>query len=187
MTFFQSAWCSVPPQRPAHATINKHADVKLTEYKIIKVEQWSGILEPLWLRLPFARLASTEGGQTNVGGGARRCKSATWLSLQQFTLQGITPKPCQNNWNANQIPGGDFGPLGRRNQASLVLWLSLVEWDIDLGSTFCKYLPRGRREGPSTTAERKQPRFLFNVGAARVWLLLEFRFPSLQPIKLMMG
>lgn len=75
---------------------------------------------------------------------------------------------CKSN-----TPGGDFGPLGRRNQASLVLWLIFVEWDIDLGSTFCKYLPRGRREGPSTAAERKQPLFLFKAGAARVRVLLE--------------
>lgn len=34
------------------------------------------------------------------------CKSATCFSLQRFTLQCITPKPCQNNWNANQMPQG---------------------------------------------------------------------------------
>lgn len=53
-----------------------------------------------------------------------------------------------------KYPGGDFGPLGCGNQPSLVLRLIFVEWDIDLGSTFCKYLPRGRREGLSTVAEK---------------------------------
>lgn len=86
-----------------------------------------------------------------------------------------------------KYPRGDFGPLGHRNQASLVLWLIFVEWDIDLGSTFGKYLPRGRQEGPSTAAESQQPLFLFRVWPARVWLPLGFRYPPLQPMKVMMG
>lgn len=71
-----------------------------------------------------------------------------------------------------KYPGGDFGPPGCGNQPSLVLRLIFVEWDIDLGSTFCKYLPRGRREGPGAAAEGKPPRFPFKVWDAKLWMLV---------------
>lgn len=82
---------------------------------------------------------------------------------------------------------GDFGPLGCGNQPSLVLWLIFVEWDIDLGSTFCKYLPHGCQEGSSTAAEGKQPLFLFKVWDAMLWILVEQPDHSLRPVKLMKG
>lgn len=87
-----------------------------------------------------------------------------------------------------KYPGGDFGPLGRRNQPSLVLWLIFVEWDIDLGSTFCKYLPNGPNGGPEHRSGKKTAAVSVESWAhARVWVPLQLRNPSLQPIKLMMG
>lgn len=109
----------------------------------------------------FSLLAPAAQQLSNVGREEQRaalcCKLATCFSLQQFTFRGtqcITPKPCQNNWNANQTPRGDFGLQGSSNLPSLVLWLILVEWNIDLGSAFCKYLPHGHQEGPKHQSKR---------------------------------
>lgn len=87
------------------------------------------------------------------------CKLATWFCLQRFTFRGtrwITPKPCQNNWNANQTPRGDFGLLGSSNLPSPVLWQIFVERNIDFGSTFCKYLPHGHQKGLSIKTKGKK-------------------------------
>lgn len=115
-------------------------NVKLTPYKIIKVGHWSIILEQRgenvmlfiflfsvallsWHKQPRHHSSISNGGREQQC-VALCCKLATWFSLQQFTFRGtqwITPKPCQNNWNANQIPGGDFGLLWSSNLPSPVL------------------------------------------------------------------
>lgn len=132
-------------QMRTHTHNHKRGDsnVKLTPYKIIKVGHWSVILEQrgenvggfFSRSLAFLAQAALAPQQLSNGGREQQrvalcCKLATWFSLQRFTFRGtqcITPKPCQNNWNANQIPRGDFGLLGSSNLPSPVLWLIFVE------------------------------------------------------------
>lgn len=160
-------------------------NVKLTPYKIIKVRHWSVILEQreenvtlFFFFFPVALLSWHEQPRrhSSISNGGREqqcvalcCKLATWFSLQQFTFRGtqwITSEPCQNNWNANQIPRGDFGPLGSSNLPSLVIF---VEWDIDFGSTFCKYLPHGSQKGLSVKTEKESYYTCIYTLEVRVW------------------
>lgn len=122
------------------------------------MEQWSGILqqkchgggrcflELLSWCIPAAA-EGREGSAVNQPYGSA-CSGSPCSALHRSHVKTIGMQI--------KYPGGDFGPLGCGNQPSLVLRLIFVEWDIDLGSTFCKYLPRGRREGPSAVAGRRK-------------------------------
>lgn len=105
---------------------------KLTPHKIIKVEHWSGIWEQggvlfstFFLNtkpcfLGTSRPSTTTAYQMEAESSSvwlLCCKLATWFSMQCFTFTGaqwITPEPCQNNWNANQIPWGWLWSPGTR-------------------------------------------------------------------------
>lgn len=156
-------------RRPAHTTIHESGDVKLTEYEIIKVEQWSGILEQecgccsFFLDLLSWCIPAALG----VQGGLCAVNQPHGLACGGSPCSVLHRSHVKTIGMQIKYLGGDFGPLGCGNQPSLVLWLIFVEWDIDLGSTFCKYLPGGRWEGLGTAAERKQPPFVFKVGEAR--------------------